>query len=163
MQGKRLEIVPNEKVFVENSSYARHLVKRRILRYKLISYICGICDSPPAWRGKPMPLVLDHINGTNNDNRLENLRFVCSNCDSQLETYKSRNKKLKRSTYLAGDASAALKAAGACKGQGIDTATTPPIKCPKCERMFASERAIRSHNWSAHTKQGIEHYRKITA
>ena len=44
------------------------------------------------WCGKPMPLILDHINGINNDNRLENLRFVCSNCDSQLDTYKSRNK-----------------------------------------------------------------------
>jgi len=40
-----------------------------------------------------MPLILDHINGVNNDNRLENLRFVCSNCDSQLDTYKSRNRK----------------------------------------------------------------------
>lgn len=26
-------------------------------------------------------------------NRIENLRFVCSNCDSQLDTYKSKNKK----------------------------------------------------------------------
>lgn len=44
------------------------------------------------WQGKPMPLILDHINGINNDNRLENLRFVCSNCDSQLPTYKSKNR-----------------------------------------------------------------------
>jgi len=41
--------------------------------------------------GKPMPLILDHINGINNDNRIENLRFVCSNCDTQLPTYKSKN------------------------------------------------------------------------
>jgi hypothetical protein len=44
-----------------------------------------------------MVLILDHINGYNNDNRIENLRFVCSNCDSQLDTYKSRNIKFKSS------------------------------------------------------------------
>ena len=53
-------------------------------------FLCGI---GPEWQGKPMPLILDHINGINNDNRLDNLRFVCSNCDSQLPTYKSRNRK----------------------------------------------------------------------
>jgi len=54
---------------------------------------CECCKIGPEWMGKPMPLILDHINGVNNDNRLENLRFVCSNCDTQLETYKSKNRK----------------------------------------------------------------------
>ena len=39
-----------------------------------------------------IPLVLDHINGRANDDRLENLRLVCCNCDAQLPTYKSKNK-----------------------------------------------------------------------
>ena len=34
--------------------------------------------------------TINHINGINNDNRIENLRFLCSNCDSQLPTYKNR-------------------------------------------------------------------------
>jgi single-stranded DNA-specific DHH superfamily exonuclease len=42
-----------------------------------------------------MPLILDHINGINDDNRLENLRFLCSNCDSIQDTYKSKNRKNK--------------------------------------------------------------------
>ena len=40
-----------------------------------------------------MPLILDHINGINNDNRIENLRFLCSNCDSIQSTYKSKTVK----------------------------------------------------------------------
>lgn len=80
-----------ENVLVENSTYARHHIKRRILENNLIEYKCQCCGLGPEWMGKPMPLILDHINGINNDNRLENLRFVCSNCDSQLDTYKSRN------------------------------------------------------------------------
>ena len=83
----------DDEVFVENSTYARHLIKQRILEDKKIDYHCQCCGIGPEWNGKPMPLVLDHINGKNDDNRLSNLRFVCSNCDSQLDTYKSRNRK----------------------------------------------------------------------
>lgn len=85
----------NADVFVENSTYARHLIKKRILQENMIPYVCAICDIGPVWNGLPMPLILDHKNGINNDNRLVNLRFVCSNCDSQLDTYKSRNRKRK--------------------------------------------------------------------
>lgn len=80
-------------VFVENSTYPRHKIKDRILKQKLIDYHCSCCGIGPEWQGKPMPLILDHINGVNNDNRLQNLRFVCSNCDTQLPTYKSKNRK----------------------------------------------------------------------
>lgn len=81
----------NAEVFIEESTYARKNVKRRILNQNLIPYVCEICGIGPEWQGKPMPLILDHINGVNNDHRLKNLRFVCSNCDCQLPTYKSRN------------------------------------------------------------------------
>ena len=87
------ELFPLEKVFVENSTYPRHSLKTRILKENLIEYKCKICGSAPIWLGNPMPLILDHINGINNDNRFDNLRFVCSKCDSQLDTYKARNKR----------------------------------------------------------------------
>lgn len=80
-------------ILVENSTYARHSLKKRIIEEGIIVYKCHICNLPPLWNGEPMTLILDHINGINNDNRLINLRFVCSNCDSQLDTYKSRNRK----------------------------------------------------------------------
>ncbi len=81
-----------DKVFIENSTYPRHSLKKRIIDNQLIIYQCACCGLGPYWNNKPMPLILDHINGVNNDNRLSNLRFVCSNCDSQLDTYKSKNK-----------------------------------------------------------------------
>ena len=81
----------DEEVFVENSDYARHHIKSRILKQKMIEYKCACCGIGPEWNGKPMPLILDHVNGIHNDNRIKNLRFVCSNCDAQLDTYKSRN------------------------------------------------------------------------
>ena len=33
-----------------------------------------------------------HIDGDASNNFRDNLRLVCPNCDSQLDTYKSRNK-----------------------------------------------------------------------
>jgi len=83
---------PLSVVLVEDSSYPRHCLKKRILDNNLIPYVCKICGQEPVWCGKPMPLILDHVNGVNNDNRLENLRFVCSHCDTQLPTYKSKNR-----------------------------------------------------------------------
>jgi hypothetical protein len=43
--------------------------------------------------GKKMSLILDHINGINNDNRIENLRIVCPNCNATLDTHCRGNKK----------------------------------------------------------------------
>lgn len=83
---------PLEQMMVENSTYQRGCLKRRIRELGLIEYKCSCCGIGEIWNGKPMPLILDHINGINNDNRLENLRFICSNCDTQLPTYKSRNR-----------------------------------------------------------------------
>ena len=37
-----------------------------------------------------MALILDHVNGVSTDNRLENLRIVCPNCNATLDTYCGR-------------------------------------------------------------------------
>ena len=80
-------------VFVENGTYPRHKLKNRIIKFQMLEYKCQCCGIDNIWNGKEMPMILDHINGVNNDNRLENLRFVCSNCDSTLPTYKNRRGK----------------------------------------------------------------------
>ena len=41
---------------------------------------------------KPILLILDHINGNSDNCSLENLRLICSNCDTLTPTYKGRNK-----------------------------------------------------------------------
>lgn len=56
-------------------------------------YICSICGQPPEWNGKPLTLILDHIDGNHTNNTLSNLRWVCPNCNQQLDTTGSKNKK----------------------------------------------------------------------
>ena len=81
-----------EKILVQNSSYSStSSLKIKLLKENLLSYECNICQLK-EWNSKPISLQLDHVNGVNNDNRIENLRLLCPNCHSQTETYAGRNK-----------------------------------------------------------------------
>ena len=91
------EVDPS-KLFTENSKHNRSVLRRYIIKNNLIPYRCAICGAI-EWQGKTLSLELDHINGVNNDNRLENLRFLCPNCHSQTTTYGSRNQQLNESKY----------------------------------------------------------------
>ena len=64
--------------------------------------VCAICGCEQIHNGKPLVFVLDHIDGDASNNRRENLRCICPNCDSQLDTYKSKNKKSSRNYYRFG-------------------------------------------------------------
>jgi hypothetical protein len=50
--------------------------------------MCGLTE----WGGKPILLILDHIDGNSENINLDNLRLICSNCDTLTPTYKGRNR-----------------------------------------------------------------------
>ncbi|MFE3688264.1 HNH endonuclease signature motif containing protein [Streptomyces sp. NPDC059095] len=53
---------------------------------------CSMCGTGPAWRGRPLPLEVDHIDGDWRNNRIENLRLLCPNCHSTTDSYRGRGK-----------------------------------------------------------------------
>ena len=82
-----------ENVLIENSTYSTGNLKKRLYKENIKDKICELCGQSEIWQGKKMSLILDHINGINNDNRLENLRIVCPNCNATLDTHCGKNKK----------------------------------------------------------------------
>lgn len=81
-----------DEILVKNSSYANiSRLKIRLVNEKRLEYKCANCGLT-EWLGQPISLQLDHINGINNDHRIENLRFLCPNCHSQTETFAGKNK-----------------------------------------------------------------------
>jgi hypothetical protein len=89
------EALPLEEVLVEGSNYQRKRLKRRLVEAGLKQLRCEMCGQGETWRGLRMGLILDHVNGVWNDNRLENLRFLCPNCNATLDTHCGRKNRRK--------------------------------------------------------------------
>jgi transposase-like protein len=83
---------PLEQILVEGSTYHRGHLKRRLLAEGIKRPACEMCGQGELWRGRRMALVLDHVNGTHDDHRLENLRILCPNCNATLDTHCGRHK-----------------------------------------------------------------------
>jgi Zn finger protein HypA/HybF involved in hydrogenase expression len=53
---------------------------------------CAICGMKQEWNDKKLVFILDHIDGNHRNTHENNFRMICPNCDSQLDTFKSKNK-----------------------------------------------------------------------
>ncbi len=82
---------PIETLLVAHSTYARGHLKARLYNEGLKRRACELCGQGETWQGRRMSLILDHVNGVGDDNRIENLRIVCPNCAATLETHCGRN------------------------------------------------------------------------
>lgn len=78
--------------FVKGTLISSRRLRSLYNQYSSKPYICSICGQKPEWNGQPLTLILDHINGDHFDNRIDNLRWVCPNCNQQLDTTGSKNR-----------------------------------------------------------------------
>lgn len=84
-----------DEVLTKNSFYSRSQLKERFYKEGIKEKKCEICGLGEDWHnGSKIVHILDHINGDPYDNRIENLRIVCPNCNSTLPTNNGRNKKV---------------------------------------------------------------------
>ena len=92
--GLRRRPQPLDEIMVEGSTYSRNHLKNRLYREGMKARRCEVCAQGELWRGQPMSLILDHVNGIRDDHRLENLRIVCPNCAATLTTHCGRKNRV---------------------------------------------------------------------
>lgn len=117
----------DEEIFIENSPVDQTVLRKRYFK-KFPPEKCSICGQLPIWNGQPLTLILDHINGKNHDDRLENLRWVCPNCNMQLPTT-NRRRKERPEGYKK------------CIDCGVDISAPNGLRCQKCEENRRKQKA----------------------
>lgn len=88
--------ISNEDYFVKDVFRQGPRIKKRLIEDFGWPELCMIdgCPSPePVWNGMSLCLQVDHIDGDDSNNTIENLRFACPNCHTQTDTFgnKKRN------------------------------------------------------------------------
>ena len=121
-----------ENIFIENSTASQATLRRWYLKGEYTPYKCSICGQEPTWQGKELTLILDHINGSNHDDRLENLRWVCPNCNQQLDTTGYRRTSTLEKKYYCID----------CGKEITSRATRCPTCSSKAQRISLEEMPI---------------------
>ncbi len=79
-------------IFSKESIYPKNRLKEIVIQQNVIEYKCLKCANKGSWLNSTLILELHHDNGIDNDNRPENLQFLCPNCHSQTENFRGRGK-----------------------------------------------------------------------
>jgi 5-methylcytosine-specific restriction endonuclease McrA len=86
----RPSAIPLSELLVADTYRGRYNLKLRLIKEGVKAKRCERCGLVD-WCGNPLTLALHHINGKRNDNRLQNLELLCSNCHSQTNNFAGRN------------------------------------------------------------------------
>jgi len=91
-RGKRVgPLRPIEDYFSGKARIRSSRLREKLISEDIFEHQCSWCKGR-TWLGKEIPLELDHIDGDNENNNLENLRLLCPNCHAQTPTYRGRNR-----------------------------------------------------------------------
>jgi len=96
----RKPIIPTSEWLIKGSNVQSYTLKRRLFRENIKKPKCELCGWCQKSLDGRIPVELDHINGDNNDNRIENLRILCPNCHSLQPTHRGKNKKVRYARVL---------------------------------------------------------------
>ena len=82
----------DEALFAKNTHFHSGIYRKRLLKigveYKCAETTCGISE----WKGMPLTLHIDHVDGDRTNNLKDNIRFICPNCHQQTTTWGNKNR-----------------------------------------------------------------------
>lgn len=84
---------PKEAILVvapEGSTRSDAYLLRRAMIESGVAYECKFCHLGGEWNGRPITPEVDHVDCNWLDNRIENLRFLCPNCHSQVPIVRAK-------------------------------------------------------------------------
>lgn len=117
-----------DEILVENSTYTTMTgLRKRLCKELGWEHRCNSCKNT-EWLGKPIPLEIEHKNGVHDDNRIENLEFLCPNCHAMTSTYKGKNVKHKKND------NGNEKVRNKCVGCGVEVDTYAK-RCEPCYKL----------------------------
>jgi hypothetical protein len=80
--------------YIEKDVVSASKLRKLLIRDGIKEKKCECCGLE-EWMGKPIPLELHHIDENRFNNKLENLKILCSNCHMQEHNYSNSKKKNK--------------------------------------------------------------------
>jgi hypothetical protein len=139
--GNIRKTIPLAEILVENSTYDRTRLKNRLYNDGLKERKCEKCGQGEMWNEEKMSLILDHINGVHNDNRIENLRIVCPNCNATLPTHAGKNNKIEKKINKCIECDVKIyKSSHRCK------------KCSNKDKGYIGPKKLTNPNWRTEPK-----------
>ncbi len=81
-----IKLYLNNVIPVTNTNYFKY----RLIKEGYKKHECESCQGT-SWLGGLIPIELHHVDGNRNNNLIENLKILCSNCHTFTENYKSKN------------------------------------------------------------------------
>lgn len=79
-----------DKLFDSNVYVPTKVLRNTLFNTLKIEKKCQCCGLS-EWLGEIIPVEIDHIDGNNRNNNLDNLRVLCHNCHALTPTYRGRN------------------------------------------------------------------------
>lgn len=95
---KKIQKRPIDDYFSNKFPLQSNKLRKRLISEGYFEHKCSKCNLS-EWMGELIPIELDHIDGNNKNNSLDNLRLLCPNCHAQTDTYKGKNIKKPKEKY----------------------------------------------------------------